>query len=136
MSADYEKRFRVADRYLRFVDQSTHPFVKEYFFQVTELLIKISDTQDLRLAALEFRRENRAIFAWQDDQGNWGAGIWVDLIYKPISYANPADQYSIVGMLDSDYELPPIPLSYFKNARAFVSLEALVDELSRGSKLA
>lgn len=136
MASDFELDFQEADRYFKVLSGCAHPFVKEHFFQVTRIIVNSSETQYIKLLVLEFRYEKRAILAWQDEIGNWGAGMWVDLIFNPITHENPADQYSISGMLDSDYELPPIPLSYFNNSRAFVSLEALVDEISRGLKLA
>lgn len=92
-----------------------HPFIKQYFHQVTWLNWVVPNHGQVSFFALEFRDGLFSALSWQDGEGNWGAGWWVRL-------AHP----------DADITCSPSPVSiqYFQGNKALPSFAAVLDQLA------
>jgi hypothetical protein len=91
------------------------PFVQQHFYQVTWLSLMVPGRGQVDFFALEFRAGRQAALIWQDGQGNWGAGRWLQLSHA-----------------DADITCPPSPLSlqYFQGAHAHPSLGGALELLA------
>ena len=92
-----------------------HPFVRQHFFQVTWLSLMVPNHGQVDFFALEFRDGPNAALIWEDGQGNWGAGRWLQLSHT-----------------DADITCPPSPLSlqYFQGAQTHSSLGGALELLA------